>query len=56
MTSTQMRTKRIFDLLFLVLLAPLVVPICFILAVIIKLSAPKDPIFFTQMRVGKDGK
>ncbi len=56
MTSTEMRSKRIFDLLFLVLLAPLVVSICFILAVIIKLSAPKDPIFFTQTRVGKDGK
>ena len=56
MTSKQIRTKRIFDLFFIILVGPFVFPICFILAVIIKLSAPKDPIFFSQIRVGKDGK
>ena len=46
--------KRIFDLLFLLLVSPVVLPIILILAVLVKLDG--GPAFYAQRRVGRNGK
>jgi O-antigen biosynthesis protein WbqP len=45
--------KRIFDVIFSVVLLLLLSPLFLILAIIIK-SNSKGPVFFTQMRIGKN--
>ena len=47
--------QRVFDITVSLILLMLLSPIFFILAVIIKLDS-KGPIFFTQMRIGRDNK
>lgn len=47
--------KRIIDLLILLVMSPIVVPVSFVVAVIVKLTSP-GPIFYGHKRVGKDGK
>ena len=51
-----MRVKRLLDLLIVLVSAPFWFPIVIMIAVAIKISAPKDPVFFVQQRTGKDGK
>jgi exopolysaccharide biosynthesis polyprenyl glycosylphosphotransferase len=46
--------KRVFDLLFAVLLLVLTLPVLIVSAVLIKLDS-KGPLFFTQPRLGRDG-
>jgi len=48
-------TKRAFDIIFSVLILLLFFPLFFLIAILIK-SASKGPVFFTQTRLGKDGK
>jgi lipopolysaccharide/colanic/teichoic acid biosynthesis glycosyltransferase len=47
--------KRIFDFSASALALLLLSPIFLILAIIIKLDDPAGPVFFSQVRVGKDG-
>lgn len=46
--------KRIFDLIFVVLATPIIVPVTLALAIYIALSGAKP--FYRQARVGRDGK
>jgi lipopolysaccharide/colanic/teichoic acid biosynthesis glycosyltransferase len=48
-------SKRIFDIVFSIIVLFIFSPILLILAILIKLDS-KGPIFFIQKRVGKDGK
>ncbi len=48
--------KRIMDLLGAFLGIILLLPVFIIVAICIKLEDPKGPVFFKQVRVGKDGK
>ena len=47
--------KRFFDLVVATSILLLVSPLFLILALLIKIETP-GPVFFRQMRVGKDGK
>lgn len=47
-------TKRVFDILVVLLFAPIVVPIILLMAVIVAFDG-RNP-FYSQLRVGKDGK
>ncbi len=47
--------KRIFDLCFLVLISPFILPLFMILPVLIKLDSP-GPVFFKQIRIGFNGR
>ncbi|WP_107815033.1 sugar transferase [Celeribacter persicus] len=46
--------KRAFDILFLLLVSPMVLPVIFLLAALIKLDG--GPAFYAQRRVGRNGK
>jgi len=46
--------KRSFDLLFLLMVSPFVVPVIFILAAFVKLDG--GPAFYAQRRVGRNGR
>lgn len=46
--------KRVLDVLFSVLLLGLLSPVILLVALTIKLEDPKGPVFFTQLRVGKN--
>ncbi|MGR6117777.1 sugar transferase [Aeribacillus composti] len=48
--------KRIMDLLGAFLGIILLLPVFIIVAICIKLEDPKGPVFFKQIRIGKDGK
>ncbi len=48
-------TKRIFDLVVAVLALIVLIPICVLLAILIKLTSP-GTVLFNQVRVGKDGR
>jgi exopolysaccharide biosynthesis polyprenyl glycosylphosphotransferase len=48
--------KRTFDLVFAVLGVVILSPVFLIIALLVKLSAPSDPILFRQERVGRHGK
>ena len=48
--------KRYMDILLSIIGLLLLVPLFVIVAVLIKLEDPESPVFFKQMRVGKDGK
>ena len=54
--KTYLRVKRLLDLLIVLVSAPFWFPIVIPIAIAIKISAPKDPVFFVQQRTGKDGK
>ncbi|MBN1875839.1 MAG: sugar transferase [Anaerolineae bacterium] len=47
--------KRVMDLLFCILLAPLLAPVMLCCAILIRLDSP-GPAIFVQDRIGKDGK
>ncbi len=47
--------KRAFDVLFSVLTAPVWLPAIALVALLIKLSAPRAPVFFLQQRTGRGG-
>lgn len=49
-------SKRIIDIIFSSLGIALLSPFFLLIALIIKIEDYKDPIFFKQIRVGKDGK
>jgi exopolysaccharide biosynthesis polyprenyl glycosylphosphotransferase len=51
LTESGQWLKRGFDLLALLLAAPLLIPLCSVIAVLIKLDSP-GPIFFLQERIG----
>lgn len=48
--------KRIFDIVASSIAVVLLSPLFLILAIAIKIDDPKGPVFYTQTRVGKDGK
>jgi len=47
--------KRCFDIVFAIILLPFAVIIIFIFGILVKLES-EGPMFYTQIRVGKDGK
>jgi exopolysaccharide biosynthesis polyprenyl glycosylphosphotransferase len=49
-------SKRALDLVLLVLLAPLLLPLMLLVALAVKIDAPKEPILFCQERVGLGGR
>lgn len=48
-------TKRMFDLLLVLVSLPLWLPLMGIIALLIKIDSPKGPVFFMQKRTGKGG-
>ena len=48
--------KRVFDLLLVLLSAPLWLPLLCMCALLIKLESPRGPVFFAQERTGKGGR
>ncbi|PWH11795.1 MAG: sugar transferase [Anaerolineae bacterium] len=48
--------KRVMDLSLTILTMPFWLPLLLLIALAIKISAPKDPVLFTQMRTGKGGR
>jgi undecaprenyl-phosphate galactose phosphotransferase len=46
--------KRLFDLIFLALVSPIVIPVILILAILVKLDG--GPAFYAQRRIGRNGK
>jgi len=48
--------KRGFDLSFLVITSMIWLPLMLVIPLIIKLSEPSAPVFYRQLRTGKDGK
>jgi exopolysaccharide biosynthesis polyprenyl glycosylphosphotransferase len=55
MTPSKQLAKRLIDLALIVLAAPFVAPLAFIVAIAIKLDSP-GPALFSQRRIGKDGR
>jgi len=51
----QSLTKKLLDLSFVLITTPFLIPVCILIGLIIKLTS-NGPIFFTQLRVGKDQK
>jgi lipopolysaccharide/colanic/teichoic acid biosynthesis glycosyltransferase len=51
----QLFLKRIFDIVFSLLGLIILLPVFLVIAIIIKMDS-KGPVFFRQVRVGKDGK
>jgi undecaprenyl-phosphate galactose phosphotransferase len=54
-SSINQAIKRLFDLILSVLMLPILLPTILIIGVLIKLDS-RGPIFYTQERVGKNGK
>lgn len=52
--SGYLRLKRFFDIAFVLLIAPLIVPISIIIALLIRLDS-EGPVFFRQKRIGRNG-
>ena len=50
------KTKRIFDLIFIIFFSPIIIITTFTVGLIIKLTDLNNDIFYKQERVGKDGK
>lgn len=46
--------KRALDIILIILVAPLILPLCLVLAVSVVLSSP-GPVFFSHRRIGKGG-
>lgn len=51
-----MRVKRIIDVMLIVLTAPVTLYFGLLTALLIKLSSPLNPVFYTQERVGRFGR
>lgn len=49
-------TKRLFDLLLVLITSPLWLPILGIIAFLVKIDSPKGRVFFMQKRTGKGGR
>ncbi|SFG51765.1 Sugar transferase involved in LPS biosynthesis (colanic, teichoic acid) [Priestia megaterium] len=49
------KTKRLIDVIGAILGLLILLPIFFIVGILIKIEDPKGPVFFKQVRVGKDG-
>ena len=47
--------KRIMDITLIVLAIPFVLPLCLLLALLVKLESPDGPVIFVQNRTGKNG-
>ncbi len=54
-SSVYARVKRAFDLAGLVVVLPFVVPVCLVVAVLVRLDSP-GPVFFRQTRMGFRGR
>lgn len=50
------RIKRLFDLVAVSLAAPVWLPALLLIAIAIKVSAPKAPVFYTRLRAGHGGR
>ena len=50
-----MRVKRAFDLAVSVVLFLLLFPVLLLVALAIKLTDPRAPVFYAQLRIGRDG-
>ncbi len=48
--------KRIMDLSLVILALPLWLPFILMIAICVKISSPKEPVFFSQLRAGKGGR
>lgn len=48
------RTRRVIDTVIVILVAPIVVPLCSVIALAIALTSP-GPVFWTQVRYGHQG-
>ena len=48
--------KRLFDVVASTIAVVLLSPVFLIIAICIKVNDPKGPVFYSQIRVGKDGK
>lgn len=53
--SASIKGKRVFDLLFVLILSPIIFFLLIFISSIIKITS-KGPVIFSQIRVGKDGK
>jgi lipopolysaccharide/colanic/teichoic acid biosynthesis glycosyltransferase len=53
---TYLFVKRLFDLFLVLIASPVWLPIIGLIAFLIKIDSPKDPVFFLQKRTGKGGK
>ncbi len=51
-----MRVKRVIDVLLILLTAPVTLYFGLLTALLVKLSAPRSPVFYLQERVGRFGK
>jgi lipopolysaccharide/colanic/teichoic acid biosynthesis glycosyltransferase len=51
-----LRIKRVLDLGLVLGSCPIWLPLFIVIAIAIKFSSPKDPVFFIQQRTGKGGK
>ncbi len=51
-----MRVKRVIDVLIILVTAPVTLYFAILTALLVKLSAPRSPLFYTQERVGRFGK
>ncbi len=52
--TSYLKSKRMLDIAFTLLISPFVLLVCVIIAICIKLDS-KGPIFFRQKRIGQDG-
>jgi exopolysaccharide biosynthesis polyprenyl glycosylphosphotransferase len=53
-TSAETKRKRYLDIFILVVIAPIIIPLSLIVALIIKLDS-RGPVLFTQKRIGRNG-
>ena len=51
-----LKIKRVLDLALILVSSPVWLPVLFLIAIAIKISSPRDPVFFIQQRTGKNGK
>ncbi|MEI6563675.1 MAG: sugar transferase [bacterium] len=55
-TPMAMRFKRIADIFLIILMSPVVIYLGVMVALIVKLSEPRSPVFYMQERVGRFGR
>lgn len=55
LSPVHMITKRVFDVVVIVLASPVVLPVMVVLGVLVKLSS-RGPVFYGQVRTGKNGR
>ncbi|MBD5805698.1 sugar transferase [Lactobacillus sp. 0.1XD8-4] len=49
-------TKRVFDIIASIIALIILSPIFLVIAICIKIDDPRGPVFYSQVRVGKDGR